>query len=218
MAVVIELFSRRLVHKPQNLSFPQAAALSFAGTSALHFLRGKGDVKLGDAVLIIGASGALGTMGVQIAKFFGAHVTGVCSTARLELVSSIGADRVVDYTQNDITDLGEAFDVVFDTVGALPLAKIRQMLRPNGRGVVAAGSLLDNIKAPIWSLMGARKFYAGVAAETVEDMRLLAEIAAIGALRPVIDKVYPLDQITQAHAYVDSGHKAENVVMEFIEE
>ncbi len=101
----------KVVRKPQNLSLPQAAALSFAGTSALHFLRGKGDVKSGETVLIIGASGALGTMGVQIAKFFGAHVTGVCSTANLELVSSIGADRVVDYTQTDITSLDETFDV-----------------------------------------------------------------------------------------------------------
>ncbi len=204
----------KVVRKPQNLSFPQAAALSFAGTSALHFLRRKGDVKSGETVLIIGASGALGTMGVQIAKYFGAHVTGVCSTANLELVSSLGADRVVDYTQTDITSSGEIFDVVFDTVGALPLGKIRRMLRPSGRGVVAAGSLLDNITAPIWSLMGDQKFSAGIAAETVEDMRLLADMAAKGALRPVIDRVYSLDQITLAHAHVGSGHKAGNVVVE----
>ena len=207
--------SGKVVPKPQILSFPQAAALSFAGTSALHFLRTKGDVKSGETVLVIGASGALGTMGVQIAKYFGAHVTGVCSTAHLELVSSLGADRVVDYTQTDVTSSGETFDVVFDTVGALPLGKIRRMLRPAGRGVVAAGSLLDNIKAPIWSLMGDQKFSAGVAAEAVEDMHLLADMAAKGALKPVIDRVYPLDQITQAHAHVGGGHKAGSVIVEF---
>jgi NADPH:quinone reductase-like Zn-dependent oxidoreductase len=205
----------KVVRKPQNLSFPQAAALSFAGTSALHFLRTKGDIKSGETVLIIGASGALGTMGVQIAKYFGAHATGVCSTPNLELVSSIGADRVVDYTQTDIASSGETFDVVFDTVGALPLGKIWQMLRPSGRGVVAAGSLLDNIKAPIWSLMGDQKFAAGVAAETVEDMRLLANMVEKDALKPVIDRVYPLDQITQAHARVGGGHKAGSVIVEF---
>ena len=204
----------KVVHKPLNLSFPQAAALSFAGTSALHFLRGKGVVKSGETVLIIGASGALGTMGVQIAKYFGAHVTGVCSTANLELVSSLGADRMVDYTQTDITCSGEKFDIVFDTVGALPLGKIRQMLRPSGRGMMAAGSLLDNIKAPIWSLLGDQNFYAGVAAEAIEDMRLLADMAEKGALKPVIDRVYPFDQIIQAHAHVGSGHKAGNVVVE----
>lgn len=207
--------SGKVVQKPPNLSFPQAAALSFAGTSALHFLHGKADIKSDETVLIIGASGALGTMGVQIAKYFGAHVTGVCSTANQELVSSIGADRVVDYTQTDIARSGETFDVVFDAVGAMPLGKIRSMLRPAGRGVVAAGSLLDNVGAPLWSLMGDRKFYAGVAAETVADMRLLSEMAQTGALHPVIDRVYPFDQITQAHAYVGSGHKAGNVVVAF---
>lgn len=205
----------KVVHKPQNLSFTQAAALSFAGTSALHFLRTKGDVKLGETVLIIGASGALGTMGVQIAKYFGAHVTGVCGTVNLELVASIGADRVVDYTQTDITRFSKTFDVVFDTVGALPLGKIRQMLRPSGRGVVAAGSLLDNLKAPIWSLMEGQKFYAGVAAEEVADMRLLADMAEKGALKPVIDRVYPFDQITQAHTHVGCRHKTGSVVVEF---
>ena len=207
--------SGKVVRKPRNLSFPEASSLSFAGTTALYFLRNRGRIKSGQTVLIVGASGAVGTMGVQLAKFFGAHVTGVCSTPNLQLVLSIGADRVVDYTQTDIARSDETFDVVFDAVGALPLATIRKMLRPSGRAVVAAASLLDNIKAPLWSLMGAQKFYAGVAAEAVEDMRLLAEMAEKGALKPVIDRVYPLDQITQGHAHVGSGHKAGNVVVEF---
>ncbi|MCK8462422.1 NAD(P)-dependent alcohol dehydrogenase [Aliiroseovarius sp. S1339] len=207
--------SGKVVHKPRNLSFPEAAALSFAGTAALHFLRGKGDIKSGETVLIIGASGALGTMGVQIAKYFGADVTGVCSTVNLQLVTSIGAERVVDHTQADITSSSETFDVVFDTVGALPLTKIRRMLRSSGRGVLAAGSLLDNIKAPVWSLIGPQKFYAGVAVEAVEDMRLLVDMAETGSLKPVIDRVYPFDQITQAHAHVGTGHKKGNVVVQF---
>ncbi|WP_089994507.1 NAD(P)-dependent alcohol dehydrogenase [Cognatiyoonia koreensis] len=207
--------SGKIIPKPQILTFPEAAALSFAGTSALHFLRTNGDVKPGETVLIIGASGALGTMGVQIAKYFGAHVTGVCSAAHLERVASIGADRVVDYTQTDITRSGETFDVVFDTAGALPLGKIRQLLRPAGRGVAAAGSLRDTITAPLWSRLRDQKFYAGVAAETVNDMHFLADLAQKGALKPVIDRVYPFDQITQAHAHVGSGHKAGNVVVEF---
>jgi NADPH:quinone reductase-like Zn-dependent oxidoreductase len=202
-----------IARKPANLSFEEAAALSFGGTTALSFLRGKGGIKRGDKVLIVGASGGVGTAAVQIAKHFGARVTGVCSTANLELVRSIGADRVIDYTKADFATDGEAYDIILDTTGTTSLSRCENALERGGRLLLVQASFAQSLGMERPSKASGKKVIAGVATVRVEDMRLLAELAEGGELRPVIDRSYPLKNAAEAHAYVDRGRKRGNVVM-----
>jgi len=176
--------------KPSNCSFIKAAALPIGGITALGFLRQAG-VQEGDSVLIYGASGSVGTYAVQIARHLGAGVTGVCSTKNLELVRSLGAEAVFDYTKNDIAAIGRRFDVVFDAVGKTSRRQCRPLLNQGGRFLSANGS------ASIYE----------------EDLYELKELAENGNIVPVIDRQYTLDQISEAHAYVDQGHKVGNVVV-----
>lgn len=210
--------ARQVVRKPENLSFAEAAALAFGGVTALYFLR-RGRVGRGDRVLIVGASGDVGSAAVQIARHFGAEVTGVCSTANLDLVASIGADHAIDYTRQDFTRGAERYDVVFDTVGARSVAESRLALKKGGRLLLAAGSILDEmVRAPLSRLVGSAKVIACTAEEDPEHLRFLAGLAEAGAFRPVIDRTYPLERIAEAHAYVGTGRKRGSVVITVGEE
>jgi NADPH:quinone reductase-like Zn-dependent oxidoreductase len=201
-----------LAIKPKNLSFAQAAALSFGGNTALDFFR-RGQVKKGDAVLVNGASGAVGTACVQVAKHLGAEVTAVCSTTNLQLMKSIGADKVIDYTKEDFTRNGTTYDIIVDTVGTAPFSRSRVALKDDGRLLLVLGTLADLIRAPWVALTSTKRVVAGPARERVEEVRFLARLAEAGAYRPVIDSVYALDDIVEAHRHVDAGHKRGNVVV-----
>lgn len=199
--------------KPANLSWEEAAALSFGGTTAFDFLTIKGKIQHGETVLVNGASGATGTAVVQLAKHFGAEVTGVCSTANLELVRAIGADKVIDYTTTDFTKNGEVYDIIIDTAGTAPWARSKASLAEKGRLLLILGSLPDMLRAAFVSKKNGKKLIAGVAREHAEDLHFLAKLAEAGIFKPVIDRIYPLDQIVAAHALVDTGHKKGSVVI-----
>jgi NADPH:quinone reductase and related Zn-dependent oxidoreductases len=199
--------------KPPNRSFEEAAALSFGGTTALSFLRDKGGIKRGDKVLIVGASGGIGTAAVQIAKHFGADVTGVCSGANVDLVRSIGADTVIDYNIEDFTESGETYDIILDTTGTTSLPRCEHALKPGGRLLLVMASFGQSLGMERASKASGKKVIAGVAAPRVGDLRFLAKLAEGGEFRPVIDRTYPLENASEAHAHVDTGRKRGNVVL-----
>jgi NADPH:quinone reductase-like Zn-dependent oxidoreductase len=198
--------------KPSNLTYDEAAALSFGGTTALDFFR-RGKLQSGERVLVNGASGGVGTAAVQLARHFGAEVTGVCSTANVELVRSLGAAHVIDYTKEDFTQNGQTYDVIVDTVGTAPFSRSKHSLKQGGRLLLVLGGLPDMLQVPWVSLTSGKKVIAGPAAERPDDLRTLAELAQAGAFRPVIDRRYPFEQIAEAHRYVDTGRKRGNVVI-----
>lgn len=198
--------------KPANLTYDEAAAISFGGTTALDFFK-RGKLQSGEKVLINGASGGVGTAAVQLAKHFGAEITGVCSTTNIELVKSLGANHVIDYTKEDFTDNGITYDVIVDTAGTAPFSRIKDSLKEGGRLLLVLGGLPDMLQIP-WVLMTSnKKIIAGPAAERVEDLHFLAKLAEAGEFKPVIDRRYPFDQIVEAHSYVDTGRKKGNVVI-----
>ena len=202
-----------LATKPNNQSFAEAAAVFFGAHTALHFLR-KANIQPGQKVLIYGASGALGTYGVQLAKHFGAEVTAVCSGANLELVKSLGADKVIDYTKEDFTKSDEVYDVIFDTVGKSPFTGSVKCLKPKGYYLRAVNLTPLSIFLGLWTgLTSSIKVIGGVAAEHKEDLLYLKKLVEEGKIKPVIDKTYPLEQIAEAHRHVEAGHKKGNVVI-----
>ena len=207
-----------LAIKPVNMKFEEAAAVLFGGFSALHFLR-KAKMQAGQKVLIYGASGSVGVFAVQLAKHFGAHVTGVCSTANLDLVKSLGADQVVDYTKEDFSRAGRVYDVVFDTVGKSGFSRSLKSLKRGGLYVRVGGSgrvseILGGMLRGMWvSTTGAAKVIGGVASGTVEDQSFLKGLIEAGKLRTVIDRRYSLNDIAEAHRYAEAGHKKGHVVI-----
>lgn len=201
-----------VVPKPSSLSFEEAASLSFGGTTALDFLR-RGRLQSGERVLVNGASGAVGTAAVQLAKHFGAIVTGVCSTANLELVRSLGARHVIDYTQEDFTQNGKTYDLIIDTVGTAPFSRSKASLNEGGRLLLVLAGLPAMLQAPWVSMASSKKVIAGPATVRVEDLRFLAGLAEAGEFKPVIDRRYPFEQIAEAHRYVDTGRKKGNVAI-----
>jgi NADPH:quinone reductase-like Zn-dependent oxidoreductase len=201
-----------VARKPASLGFEQAAALSFGGTTALSFFR-KAKLQRGEKVLVVGASGGVGTAAVQLARHFGARVTGVCSGANLDLVRSIGAEQVIDYTKEDFTGSGERYDVIVDTAGTAPFSRCEGSLADGGRLLVVLGTLPEMLRAPWVSLTTAKKVIGGVASWSVEGLRFLATLAEAGQFRPVIDRTYRFEELVEAHRHVDAGHKRGNVVV-----
>jgi len=198
---------------PANLSFGEAAALTFGGLTALQFLRDKAQIEAGERVLVNGASGAVGSAAVQLAKHFGAVVTGVCSAANAQLVRSLGADHVIDYTTEDFTRSGERYDIIFDAVGNCPFDRCKAVLAPGGRLLLVVGTLGQMIGAMVRSSRAGRKVLSGVASVRTADLLLLRSLAEAGAFKPLIDRTYPFARIVDAHAHVDTGRKRGNVVI-----
>lgn len=204
--------------KPQNLTIEESAAVFFGAHTALHFLR-KAKLRKGQKVLIYGASGALGTYAVQLAKYFGAHVTGVCSTANLELVKSLGADSVVDYTKEDFDKKDQLYDVMFDAVGKSSFSACLRSLTANGIYLRSVHLTVSAIARGLWTqLTTSKKVIGGTATERKEDLVFLKELIEREQLRPVIDRYYPLEETAEAHRYVEKGHKKGNVVIVIAQE
>jgi NADPH:quinone reductase-like Zn-dependent oxidoreductase len=204
-----------LAIKPKNLNFEETASLVFGGHTALHFLK-KAEVKKGDKILIYGASGAVGTTAIQLAKYYGAEVTAVTSTSNIELVKSLGADKVIDYTKENVSDMEGTFDVVYETVDKSEVSQIAKLVKPNGALILGAVIIKGMIQGTFASKKLKIKMIAGTASVTAKDMEFIAQLAESGNLKPVIDKTYNLTQISQAHEYVDSGHKKGSVVIDII--
>jgi NADPH:quinone reductase-like Zn-dependent oxidoreductase len=194
-----------LATKPANMTWGEAASVPLAANTALHFIRDLGKVQAGQRILINGASGGIGTFAVQLAKVFGAEVTGVCSTANLDMVRSLGADRVIDYTGEDFTQSGETYDVIFDVVGKLSFSRCE-------RGLKEDGTYLVTVPTP-GAMRNSDRITLGDAAPSVDNLLFLKELIEAGELRTVIDRRYPLDQIVEAFRYVERGHKRGQVVI-----
>jgi len=197
---------------PDNISHKEAAVIPFGGVTALHFLK-KAEIKPGQKVLIVGASGAVGSATVQLAKYFGATVTGVCSTANIELVKSIGADKAIDYTQEDFTKNGETYDVIFDTVNTISVSRSLKSLNKNGIMILSAAEMQEMLQGFWISMTSSKKVFTGVISHKAADIIFLKDLIEAGKLKPVIDRTYPLEQIAEAHAYVEKGHKKGNVII-----
>jgi len=198
---------------PRNLRYEDAAALVFGGMTTLYYLRDKAKIQPGERVAINGASGAVGTAAVQLAKHFGATVTAVCSAGNAELVRSLGAARVIDYAKGDFTRSGDTYDIILDAVGNCPFSRCQQALAPGGRLLLVVASLGQMLGGMLRPSRAGRKLLTGVGAPRRDDLILLGELAESGALKPVIDRTYPLARIADAHAYVDTGRKKGSVVI-----
>jgi NADPH:quinone reductase-like Zn-dependent oxidoreductase len=198
-----------VVTKPANMTCEEAAAVPVGGLTALHFLR-KGDIRSGQKVLIYGAPGSVGTYAVQLAAYFGAEVTGVCSTRNIELVKSLGADKVIDYTKEDFTESGLTYDIVFDAVSKTSFSRCKSSLEKRGVYLTVDWPLLQALWA---STVGGKKLIFGMASRNPDDLIFLKELIEAGKLKAVIDRCYPLEQAAEAHAYVDTGRKRGNVVI-----
>jgi 2-desacetyl-2-hydroxyethyl bacteriochlorophyllide A dehydrogenase len=199
--------------KPTNVSNIEAAVIPFGGVTALHFIK-KAEIKQNQKVLVVGASGAVGSAAVQLAKSFGAIVTAVCSTGNVELVKSIGADKVIDYKKEDVTQSGETYDLIFDAVNAMPVSGAVRLLANNGTLVLSAAGMPEMMYGLWASLTKGVKVIAGVIGHTKADIDFLKELVAAGKFKPVIDKTYTLNKVAEAHAYVEQGHKKGNVAIE----
>ena len=207
-----------LAIKPANLSYEDAASVPNGALTALPFLRDKGNIQSGQTVLIYGASGSVGAAAVQLARYYGAKVTGVCSTANLEWVKSLGADQVIDYTQEDFTENGKTYDIIFDTVGKCSFSECKGSLTDEGIYLATVPTPVMMLQALWTAKRGSKKVkFAATglrpASEKIKDLVFLTELIEAGKIKPVIDRCYPLEQIAEAHRYVEKGHKKGNVVI-----
>jgi NADPH:quinone reductase-like Zn-dependent oxidoreductase len=212
----------KLARKPSNLSFEQAAAVPVSGCTALHGLRDKGELRAGQRVLIVGAGGGVGTFAVQLAKSFGADVAGVCSAAKADLVRSIGADDVIDYTREDFADGRRHYDLILDTAGNRSLSHLRRALTPRGTLVIVGGEGGGRwtggfgrqiVRAPVVSIFVGQRLRPLVSVERTEDLELLRERIEAGQVTPVIDRTYPLDEVPAAIRYMREGRVGGKVVI-----
>jgi NADPH:quinone reductase-like Zn-dependent oxidoreductase len=201
-----------LAIKPANMTYEEAAAVPTGGLNALHFLR-KGNIQSGQKVLINGAGGSIGTIAVQLAKYFRTEVTGVDSTGKLDMLRSIGADQVIDYTQEDFTKNGETYDVIFDVVGKSSFSGCIRSLKKEGIYLSANPGLSQMVRGLWTSMTSSKKVISGTASYKTEDLIFLKELIEAGKIKSVIDRRYSLEQTAEAHRYIDKGHKKGNVVM-----
>ena len=207
-----------LAIKPANMSYDEAASVPNGALTALPFLRDKGKIQSGQTVLIHGASGSVGAAAVQLARYYGAEVTGVCSTANLEWVKSLGADHVIDYTKDDFTENGKTYDIIFDTVGKRSFSECKGSLRDEGIYLTTVPTPVIMLHA-LWTARSSGKKVRFVAAglrparEKIKDLVFLTELIEAGKIKPVIDRCYPLERTAEAHRYVEAGHKKGNVVI-----
>jgi NADPH:quinone reductase-like Zn-dependent oxidoreductase len=201
-----------IAHKPTNMTFEEAAAVPQGALTALYFLR-KANIQGGQKVLIFGASGGIGTYAVQLAKYFGAEVTGVCSTPKLEYIRSLGADRVIAYTKEDFTNNVRTYDIIFDTVGKTSISRSISSLKENGCYIFATFGLLMLVQV-LWLLRkSSKKAIIGVLEERSEDLIFLKELIEAGKIKPVIDRRFQLEQVAEAHRYVETGNKKGSVIL-----
>ena len=211
----------KLAPKPESVSFEQAASVPIAGLTALQALRNKGHLQPGQRVLINGAAGGIGTFAVQIAKSFGANVTGVCSTKNVELVRSLGADRVIDYTREDFTQDSERYGLLLDNVGNRTLSAMKRVLSPNGKCVITGAPkelwavFTRLLKAFAWSPFLRQEFKFFIANINRDDLKTLCGLIKAGKLTPVIDRRYPLTQTADAITYAEEGHARAKVLITF---
>ncbi len=207
-----------LAIKPTNMTYEEAASSCDGFLTALPFLRDKGNIQSGQKVLIYGASGSVGTAAVQIANYFETEVTGVCSTTNLELVKTLGANNVIDYTKNDFTKTDQTYDIIFDTVGKTSFSSCKSSLEQKGLFLEAGIGLGILPLVLLTSMFGSKKVRIAATGlrspqERTKDLTLLKELLEVGKIKPVIDRRYSLEQIAEAHRYVDKGHKKGNVVI-----
>ncbi|MEK6152349.1 NAD(P)-dependent alcohol dehydrogenase [Flavobacteriaceae bacterium 3-367] len=206
-----------VIKKPINTNYKESAAVIEGGLTALNFLKNKAKIQHGQKVLIYGASGSVGTASIQLAKYFGAEVTGVCSTTNIEMVKSLGANTVIDYSKEDFTKSGQTYDIIFDTVGKQSFLHCRDSLKPEGIYLDAAG--LSTVFHMFWTSLLSRKkailttTYMRPVSVIKQDLVILKKLVETGKLKPVIDRCYPLEQTAEAHRYVETGRKKGNVII-----
>jgi len=211
-----------LTQKPKNACFEQSTAAIEGGLTALHFLKNTGKIQPGQKVLIYGASGSVGTAAVQIAKYYGAIVTGVCSTTNLEMVKSLGADTVIDYTKEDFTQNDQKYDLIFDTLGKRSFPICKDSLSPKGIYLDATG--FSTVFHMIWTSLFSNKkailttTYTRSAKALKEDLILLKELIEANQFKPVVDRSYSMEQIVEAHEYVETGRKKGNVILSIVQD
>ena len=199
--------------KPAKITCEEAAAVPLGGLTALTFLRDRANIQSGQQVLVYGASGSIGTYAVQLAKYYGAEVTGVCSTTNLEMVKSLGADKVIDYTEEDFTEGGQTYDIILDAVNKSSFSHCKGSLKQRGVYLATFPTMVFLLQMIWTSMVGGKKAISGEASEKAEDLLFLKELIEAGKIRPVIDRHYPLEEIVEAHRYVETGHKKGNVVI-----
>ncbi|MGD8969324.1 MAG: NAD(P)-dependent alcohol dehydrogenase [Anaerolineae bacterium] len=202
-----------LTLKPANMTYEEAATIPVMANTALHFIRDLGNVQAGQKILINGASGGIGTFAVQLARYYGAEVTGVCSSTNLELVRSLGADQVIDYTREDFTKTGQTYDVIFDAVGKSSFSRCRSSLKEGGIYLDTLPRLATLLQVQWTSMMGSKKVKMQGAPAILENLLFLKGLIEAGKLKTVIDRRYPLEQTAEAFRYVEKGHKKGNVVI-----
>lgn len=209
--------SGTITNIPENLSFEEAASLPFGALTSLTFLRDLGELKKGQTLLINGASGSLGVNAVQMAKNYGAHITAICSGKNFELVKSLGADEVIDYTKVDFLKSGKKYDIIYDTLGIITPKESIGMLNEGGMHLMAVATVPQYIDIFKLSLTQKKKIKSGMAKGNKKNIKSIAELVSNNALKPIIEKTYDLENIAEAHRYVDLGHKVGSVVIKNIE-
>jgi NADPH:quinone reductase-like Zn-dependent oxidoreductase len=198
--------------KPTNMTYEEAASISYGGITALCLLR-KANIQRGQKVLINGASGSIGSHALQLAKYYGAEVTGVCGTPRVEMVKALGADKVIDYTKEDFTKNGETYDLIFDVLGKSSFSRSWRSLKQNGRYLLASFKTRQVLQMLWTSRFGSKKVICAMSSERPEDLRFIKELAEAGKIKSHVDRCYPLEQTADAHRYVESGHKMGRVII-----
>lgn len=201
-----------LAHKPANLSYEEAAVIPGGTLTAMGLLR-KANIQPGQKVLINGASGSIGAGALQLAKYYGAHVTGVCGTARMEMVRALGADKVIDYSREDFTQNGETYDLIFDVLGKTSFARCKGSLKPDGRNLLVSFKMKQVFQMLWTSRFSRKKVICALSGGSLEDLLTIKALAEAGHIKGVVDRCYPLEAAADAHRYVESGSRTGNVVL-----